>query len=150
MKSWTEFHIAVVYYSGLAASLLLGVLSLWYLYPFYYIKKVTERFSALWTYNFVTTVLIAGILGAMSVHFTDCHGDYDNLLNSPSPTIFYGQMEISTASKAYAIILSVWLVIFIMLQMIRTRPMNLSLIYKIITVALAIAGIFWFYDFRRS
>lgn len=148
MKNWTEFHVGMVYYSGLAVSALIGILSLWYLKPIGLVKKITEKSSAFWSFNFITTILIAGLLGAMSVSFTDCHGDYDNLLNARSTTIYYGLLQISTACKAYAFVIGVWLLILVILQMTMVRRMTIGLIYKITCVVLLIVAVFWFYDFR--
>lgn len=148
MKSWTEFHIALVYYSGLSVSLSMGVASLLYLKPFYYLKKITSRHGELWGYNFITTVLIAGLLGGMSVSFVGCNGNYDSLLESPSTTIYYGLWQISFAAMSYTIVMGTWLFILIILHLIRSRGINLSVFYKIICVAVVIAGIFWYYDFR--
>jgi len=141
MNNWTEFHVAVVYYGGLIISLLLGVLSLLYLKPLYYIKKITEKYSALWSGNFITTVLFAGMLGAMSVSFVSCDSGYETLLRSPSTTIFYGLQKISTASMAYAIMLLLWLIILLAMQMHKIRPGGFSSPIKIVFVILLIAGV---------
>jgi len=146
MKSWTEFHIGVVYYSGLTIALLIGVASLLYLKPLYYIKKITEKSGTLWIYNFMTTVLIAGLLGAMSVSFTNCDCSYACLLDSPSTTIQYGLLQVSTASMIYSIILGLWFIILIAIRMHKIRLTGLSAITKMVFVVLLIVGIVKIYS----
>jgi hypothetical protein len=148
MKSWTEFHIAVVYYCGISVSLFMGILSVLYLKPFYYIKEITKEYGAILGYHFTTTIFIAGILGAMSVSFVGCNGNYDSLLESPSTTLFYGLCQISFAGMSYAIMMGVWFFILLILHMVRTRGMNMSSFYKIICLAIVIGGICWFYNYR--
>ena len=118
MKSWTEFHIAIVYYTGLLIALLTSILAVLYLQPIKLtIKKITEKFDALWNSSFKTTIILAGLLGAMSVTFRDCDGNYDYLLNSKHETIKKGLEQVSSSFDYLATILSVWLIIFLILRL---------------------------------
>ena len=146
MKNWTEFHIGVVYYCGLLISLIIGIGGLMYLKPLSYIKKIVSKHGSLWTNSFVTTIIMAGTLGAMSVSFRDCSCSYDNLLTSKSTTIYYGLSQISSGCMAYAILLGAWLIILITIKMIYQR--NISHLYKVISITLVIAGIWYFYQFK--
>lgn len=146
MKSWAEFQIGVVYYSGLTVSFLIGVISLLYLKPFYYIKLITEKSGSLWSYNFITTMLIAGLLGAMSVSFTDCGGTYDFLLDSKYATILRGLSQITTASMTYAVMLGVWFILLLAIRMHKIRATGFSSPVKIVFIVLLIVGIVKIYS----
>lgn len=122
MKNWTEFHIAIVYYSGLIISVIMGVLILWYLRPNKtLIKKITERFGKIWNGSFKTTVVMSGLLGAMSVTFKDCDGNYDYLLKSPYNTAMKGVEQVSTSFDYLAIVLGIWLIVFVILRITLNR-----------------------------
>lgn len=122
MKNWTEFHIAIVYYSGLIISVIVGVLILWYLRPNKtLIKKITERFGKIWNGSFKTTVVMSGLLGAMSVTFKDCDGNYDYLLKSPYNTAMKGVEQVSTSFDYLAIVLGIWLIVFVILRITLNR-----------------------------
>lgn len=122
MKNWTEFHIAIVYYSGLIISVIVGVLILWYLRPNKtLIKKITERFGKIWNGSFKTTVVMSGLLGAMSVTFKDCDGNYDYLLKSPYRTAMKGVEQVSTSFDYLAIVLGIWLIVFVILRITLNR-----------------------------
>jgi len=116
MNNWAEFQIGVIYFIGLLVALLASILSIWYLRPIRKpIKKITEKFGTLWNRSFKTTVILAGLLGAMSVTFKDCKGNYDYLLESRTKTVMKGLEQVSTSFDYLTIILGFWLVVFITL-----------------------------------
>lgn len=116
MKNWTEIQIGIVYFTGLFIALLGGILCLWYLRPIKKpIKKITSKFRLIWNRSFKTTVILAGLLGAMSVTFRDCEGNYDYLLESRTKTIMKGIEQVSVSCDYLAVILGVWFVILITL-----------------------------------
>ncbi|WP_242084544.1 hypothetical protein [Aestuariivivens sediminis] len=122
MKNWTEFHIAIVYYSGLIISVIVDVLILWYLRPNKtLIKKITERFGEIWNDSFKTSVVMSGLLGAMTVTFKDCDGNYDYLLKSPYNTALKGVGQVSTSFDYLAIVLGIWLAVFVIFQITLNR-----------------------------
>ncbi len=117
MKPWTEFHIAVVYFAGLFIAILAGFVIVLYLRPLkFVINKITGNFDRLWTGSFKTTIMLAGLFGAMSVTFRDCHGNYDYLLKSKQALITKGLEQVSSSFDYLAIILGLWLLIFLILR----------------------------------
>jgi len=118
MNNWTEFHISIVYFTGLAIALITSTLSVLYLRPIKTtIKKIIGKFDTIWTGGFKTTVILGGLLGAMSVTFKDCNGNYDDLLESRHETAMKGLEQISTSFDWLTIILGIWLAIFIILRL---------------------------------
>jgi|SRR3990172_7196001 len=116
MKNWTEFHIAIVYFAGLFTALVASILIVLYLRPLKLtIKKIAEKFETLWTGSFKTTIVLAGLLGAMSVTFRDCDGKYDYLLKSRKETITKGLEQVSTSFDYLTIILGLWFIVFLVL-----------------------------------
>jgi len=122
MKSWTEFHIALVYFTGLFAALATGILIVFFLQPFKLaIKKIVKKFDALWRGSFISTIILSGLLGAMAVSFRDCDGTYDYLLKSEKATIAKGLEQVSSSFNYLAITLGLWLIIFIVLSLARNK-----------------------------
>lgn len=118
MRSWTEFHIAIVYFTGLLIALATAVLVLWYLLPLKStIKKIVEKFESLWSGSFKTTIILAGLFGAMSVTFRDCDGNYDYLLFSKKATITKGLEQVSSSFDYLTIVLGIWLLLFLILTL---------------------------------
>ena len=118
MKNWTEFHISIIYFAGLLVALITSILTFLYLRPIKTtITKITEKFDTLWNHSFKTTLILAGLLGAMSVTFKDCNGNYNYLLKSRYETIMKGLEQVSNSFDYLAIILGLWLVIFILLRL---------------------------------
>jgi len=116
MNNWAEFQIGVIYFTGLLVALLASILSIWYIRPIRKpIKKITGKFGSLWNQSFKTTVILAGLLGAMSVTFKDCKGNYDFLLESKTKTVMKGLEQVSTSFDYLTIVLGFWLVVFITL-----------------------------------
>jgi hypothetical protein len=122
MKNWTDFHIGIVYFAGLFIALASGILIILYLRPVKsIINKIEKRFDRLWTGNFKSTTILAGLLGAMSVSFRDCDGNYDYLLKSKEQTILKGLEQVSVSFEYLAFVLGLWLVIFMILRMTGNR-----------------------------
>lgn len=118
MNNWTDFHISIVYFSGLAIALIVSVLTVMYLRPARTtIKKITGKFDIIWNGSFKTTVVLGGLLGAMSVTFRGCNGNYNYLLESQYETAMKGVEQVSTTFDWLTIILGLWLVIFVVLRL---------------------------------
>jgi hypothetical protein len=117
MKNWTELQIGIVYYSGLLISILAGAMGVLYLDPVKNIlNKFALKFVGLWSNGFKSSIILAGLLGAMSVSFKDCSGKYDYLLDSPQNTILKGCEQVSKAFEYVALVLGLWLIVFILLR----------------------------------
>ncbi|NVO10900.1 MAG: hypothetical protein HXX16_13125 [Bacteroidales bacterium] len=122
MKSWTEFHIAIVYFAGLFIALTTSILVVLYLQQFKsVIKKLTEKFDILWHRGFISTIIIAGLLGAMAVSFRNCNGEYDYLLKSENATISKGLEQVSSSFTYVSLVLGLWLIIFLILSLTRNK-----------------------------
>ena len=122
MKNWSELQIGIVYYAGLILAILASILVLVYLSPVKNtIKKISKRFNILWSVSFKTTILIAGLLGAIVISFRDCTGKYDYLLNSRVETLKKGFEQVSSSFKYLLIILILWLVIFLVLFLVQKK-----------------------------
>ena len=124
MRTWTEFHISVVYFSGLLIALVSGIVTIIYLRPIKEtIHKITGKIEVLWNRSFKTTVMLAGLFGAMSVSFRDCNGEYSYLLRSRKETISKGLEQVSTSFDYLSLILGLWLIIFLILIVTRKSKM---------------------------
>ncbi|MCH8318402.1 MAG: hypothetical protein IIA88_07870 [Bacteroidetes bacterium] len=127
MNNWTEFHIGIVYFTGLLIALITSILTVLYLRPVgATIKKITGKLDIIWNGSFKTTVMLVGLLGAMSVTFKDCNGKYDYLLESRYETAMKGLEQVSTSFDYLAIILGLWLVIFITLRLTLNKKNSIS------------------------
>lgn len=122
-----EYQIGVIYFSGLLIALIISILVLLYLRPIQKpIKKISEKFEILWSKSFKTTVILAGLLGALSVSFKDCKGNYDYLLESKTKTVMKGVEQVSSAFGYLTVFIIVWFVIFITLFMMLKFKKNKS------------------------
>ena len=122
-----EYQIGVIYFSGLLIALIISILVLLYLRPIQKpIKKISEKFEMLWSNSFKTTVIFAGLLGALSVSFKDCKGNYDYLLESKTKTVMKGVEQVSSAFDYLTVFIIVWFVIFITLFMMLKFKKNKS------------------------
>lgn len=122
-----EYQIGVIYFSGLLIALIISILVLLYLRPIQKpIKKISEKFEMLWSNSFKTTVILAGLLGALSVSFKDCKGNYDYLLESKTKTVMKGVEQVSSAFSYLTVFIIVWFVIFITLFMMLKFKKNKS------------------------
>ena len=142
---WTEFQIGLVYFGGLTITVCLGIAALIFLQPFRSIKKLLATSGTFWSINLTSTILIAGLLGAMSVSFRNCKSGYSNLLDNPDDTIQLGLSQISHGCLSFTIMFCIWFLILITLKMTQVWGMKNALFFKIFTVALAVIGILGFY-----
>jgi hypothetical protein len=125
MKNWTEFHIGIVYYSGLLISLFAGLVVVIYLNPVKSVlNKLVKKFVEFWSPGFKSTIILSGFLGAMSVSFKDCSGEYDYLINSPTKTILKGFEQVSKSFEYIALILGLWLLVFLLLRITMLKKNN--------------------------
>ncbi len=114
MTSWTEFHISVVYFSGITIALLSSILILILLRKNIKdgLSKIVGKSNLFWSRTFKSTVILAGLLGAMSVSFRSCNGGYDELLKSKHETFIKGLQQISESFEYLVCILVLWLILF--------------------------------------
>ncbi|HYV92464.1 MAG TPA: hypothetical protein VE978_11790 [Chitinophagales bacterium] len=122
MKNWTEFHISIIYFTGLLVALGSSILTIFYLRPIKKtIEKITKGIDFFWDRSFKTTIILAGLLGAMSVSFRNCSGNYTYLLESRKETIAKGFEQVSASFNYLTIILGLWLIIFLILQLMGNK-----------------------------
>lgn len=127
MSDWSEFHISIIYFTGLLVALIMSILVVLYLRP---IKKTIERIKGkidtIWHGSFKMTVILSGLLGAMSVTFKDCEGNYDYLLESRFETAMKGFDQVASCFSYLAIVLGIWFVIFISFRLIQNKKSSIS------------------------
>ncbi|MCF8296989.1 MAG: hypothetical protein K9J13_05520 [Saprospiraceae bacterium] len=128
MKNWTEFHIGIVYFSGLIISIITGIVVLLYLRPIKsIIKKITGKLDFVWNTSFKISVLMAGFLGALSVSYRSCNGSYNLLIESRYETAMKGIEQVSVSFEHIAMILGIWLLIFLIFHLALNRKNNNSI-----------------------
>jgi len=115
MNNWSELHIGIVFFTGLAIAVITGIFIIFYLRQAKVLIKKVTAFPAIWNSSFKITVILSALLGAMSVSFRDCSGKYDYLLESRHETYMKGIEQISTSLHWITFILIIWLFIFIAL-----------------------------------
>ena len=110
--------IALIYYAGLILSILASVTTVLYFQKPARIvfNKIGNSLAGFWKGSFNSTIIIAGILGAISVSFQDCHGRYDNLMLSKVETIKKGLEQLSSSFFYLMVMLSFWWVVISFLQ----------------------------------
>lgn len=117
MSGWSEVQIGIVYFSGLSIALISSVLIVLYLRPSKnIINRIIGKTNKLWSKGFKTSIVFSGLLGAMSVSFSNCSGGYNHLLESEGETYLKGFEQISESFAYISVILSLWLIIFIILR----------------------------------
>lgn len=125
MNNWSEYQIGVIYFLGLLISLIISISTLLYLRPIRQpIKRIIEKFNALWSHSFKTTIFLAGLLGALSVSFKDCKGNYNYLLESKTKTVMKGVEQVSATFGYLTVFLGIWLLIFITLFLLLKTKNN--------------------------
>ena len=123
MRVWTEFHIALVYYGGLLLSLLSAIAVLLYLRPIAPVmEKLIKAKDWFWSRSFRMSILFAGLLGAMSVSFTDCDGKYDYLIKSRYATAMHGAAQVAACWNYLAVITGLWLLGLMMMKVRKPHP----------------------------
>jgi hypothetical protein len=118
MNNWTELHIGIVYFSGLIIAVISCILIILYLRPVKTTLKKISSSPGIWNSSFKTTVILGGLLGAMSVSFTDCEGRYEYLLASEFETFMKGCEQVSASFGWLAFVLGLWSVIFVILRLV--------------------------------
>ena len=120
MINWGETGIGLVYFAGLLSAILLAIAVILFILPANKpVKKIVGKSGLSWTRTFITTIMLTVMLGAMSVSFRDCHGNYDKLLNSRKETLMKGLQQISAAMQYLAWVLLFWAIIFCILYILR-------------------------------
>src|SRR5690242_13405544 len=142
---WTEFQIGLVYFGGLAITACVGIAALIYLQPFRNLKKLLATSGIYWGINLTTTILIAGLLGAMSVSFKNCNSGYSYLLDNPSETIQLGLTQISRGCLSFTIMFCFWFLILITLKMTQVWRIKKWAFFQLFSVGLAVIVILGFY-----
>lgn len=118
MTTWTELNIAVVYFTGLFFALLTGLMIVFYLnLNKEAIKLITEKFHKLWNSVFKSSIVLASLIGALSVNFRNCYGNYDYLLKSPQKTVIKGIEQVSNSFDWLTVLLGFWLLLFIIFRL---------------------------------
>jgi len=122
VNNWTEPEIALVYFTGLTISLIAALILMRIFrsgkIP---LKKISDHLPAPWFRVLSTTLIITSLLGAMSVSFRDCHGNYDTLLGSPKETLVKGLGQVSSSFRYLHWILLGWLIFFAVLFILTGR-----------------------------
>jgi hypothetical protein len=122
VSNWTEFDIGLVYFTGLIISLVASLILIGWIRP---VKirpmSITGNSSLISVRTFITSLVIVSLLGAMSVSFRDCHGNYDALLNSKTETIMKGASQLSAALQYLKWITLFWLLIFAFLYVFKGK-----------------------------
>jgi len=114
MTSWSEINIAIVYFSGLFFALMTGLLIVLYMNSTKEaIKLITIKFDKLWNSVFKSSIVLASLIGALSVNFRNCEGNYDYLLKSPQQTVIKGIEQVSNAFDWLTVLLGFWFLLFI-------------------------------------
>jgi hypothetical protein len=125
MNNWTEYNIGIIYFAGLFIALFISILIIIYLRPIKSImSKITNKFHILWNHSFKVTILLAGLLGAMSVSFKSCQ-EYDYLLESKYKTVMKGIDQVSTSFNYLVLILGIWFLFFLVLRLILKKKNSL-------------------------
>ena len=122
MNSWSEFQLGMVFFLGLIIAFISSTLIVLYLQPTIgLLSKITGKIGIFWNRSFKTSLLFVGILGAMSVTFTDCSGSYNYLLDSRNKSIMKGLEQVSASFDYLTWVLGLWLLFFVVLIIKRNR-----------------------------
>lgn len=118
MNAWSESNIAIVYFSGLFFALMSGLVIVFYLNSIKEaIKLITIKFNKLWNSIFKSSIVLASLIGALSINFRNCEGNYDYLLKSPQQTVIKGIEQVSNSFDWLTILLGFWFLLFIILRL---------------------------------
>ncbi|HEY5689105.1 MAG TPA: hypothetical protein VIS27_12450 [Yeosuana sp.] len=118
MNAWSESNIAIVYFSGLFFALMSGLVIVFYLNSIKEaIKLITIKFNKLWNSIFKSSIVLASLIGALSINFRNCEGNYDYLLKSPQQTVIKGIEQVSNSFDWLTVLLGFWFLLFIILRL---------------------------------
>jgi hypothetical protein len=122
MTYWTSTQIALIYFGGIALAILAAVLVLLYL------KHCRRAFLVIWTkfrktsiWGFKSSLIVAALLGALSVNYLDCSGEYEYLKESGYLVLTKGLEQIGTALVLLSITTGAWLLVFIIRMLVNRR-----------------------------
>lgn len=122
MNYWTSSQIALVYFGGIALAILAAILVLLYLRP------TRKTFSVLWKkyrqaglWGFKSSLIAAALLGALSVNYLDCSGEYEYLKEAGLLSLSKGLEQIGRALGLLAIMVGAWLLVFL-IKLLINRP----------------------------
>jgi len=122
MNSWSEFQLGMVFFLGLIIAFISSTLIVLYLQPTIgLLSKITGKIGTFWNRSFKTSLIFIGLLGAMSVTFTDCSGSYNYLLDSRNKSIMKGLEQVSASFDYLTWVLGLWLLFFVVLIIKRNR-----------------------------
>ena len=145
MSTWAEFEISIVYYSGLFLTGLAAIGTLMYLRPGKLtLSRITGSMGAMWRNHVVISLLMAALLGAMSVSFKNCDGDLP-IGDHPLVIVQFGLTQISRGLFSIFLISSVWFVILICLRMTTVRKLDRGLVFKWFALLTSIAVLYPLY-----
>ncbi len=123
MTYWTSTQIALVYFGGIALAILAAVLVLLYLRP------CRKAFRVIWTkfrkagiLGFKSSLIAAALLGALSVNYLDCSGEYEYLKEAGYFTLTKGLEQIGRALGLLSIMTGAWLLVFIIKLFVNRHP----------------------------
>lgn len=117
MGKWSETGIGIIYFAGLAASVVLALAVLYCLRP-----KLERGLAAItgsshlkfWGRLFKITLVFGALVGALSATFYGCNGvgDYKDLLASRFVTLNHGLKQVAYSAGSLSGMLMWWLLFF--------------------------------------
>ena len=123
MTYWTSTQIAVVYFAGIALAILAAVLVLLYLKPCRRaLLFIWTRFRKAGSWGFKSSLIAAALLGALSVNYLDCSGEYEYLKESGHLVLTKGLEQIGRALVLLSITTGAWLLVFIIRLLVNRHP----------------------------
>ena len=118
MNAWSESNIAIVYFSGLFFALIVGLVIVFYLNSTKEaIKLITIKFNKLWNSFFKSSIVLASLIGALSINFRNCEGNYEYLLKSPQQTVIKGIEQVSNSFDWLSVLIGFWFLLFSMYRL---------------------------------
>lgn len=125
MNDWTSTQIALVYFGGIALAILAALFVLLYLKPCRKtIKDMWEKHGKAGLAGFKSSLIAAALLGALSVNYLDCSGEYEYLKQAGYESLSKGLEQVGRGLSLLAIAVGAWLLIFIIVQLSRKHPKN--------------------------
>jgi hypothetical protein len=128
MNSWAEKEIGFVYYGGLVITLVIIIVVLLLLQPRFKVAiqaMVGERTAAFWGHALRITLILLGMVGALSVTFYGCSvGQYEHLLSQPLYTVGRGFTQVSRGMIFFGRTFLAWFLFFGLYFLLRKRPPN--------------------------
>lgn len=92
-------------------------------------KALSQSLLVIWTtfrktsiWGFKSSLIVAALLGALSVNYLDCSGEYEYLKESGYLVLAKGLEQIGTALVLLSITTGAWLLVFIIRMLVNRRP----------------------------